>query len=882
MLKRFFSFSRAALDRSSFERDMDDELRFHLETRTAHFVAQGLSPEDAARRARLEFGNPAAWQEHCRDARGLRLLGELRADLGYALHGFRRHPLLSATVVLTLTLGIGVSSGVFTLLSALVLRPPVENDLASFVDVHTSYTGNRGRVGPFAQASPEEYFALRDRLQTIRALAGHGQFNALLGAENGASVRMLLVTCNFFDVYGPGRAALGRLLQVRDCESADPVIVLTDGTWRTRFGADPNIIGRVISIKSVPLTVVGVAPRSPAALQNTGAWLPYTLRPRVTTGADPVRMTAGHYPHDRWLELAGRLAAGATREQAQAEASVVAAQQDRLHPGQLSAALVTDGVPIHGPGARANLVPLLMLVMSALTGLVLIACANVATLLLCRADSRQQEIAIRMSLGAGRSRLLRMLLTETLLLAACAGAASLYLASTVPVMLLAWLVEGTPELSLAPDWRVFAYLATAVGFGGIVAGLAPALESMRVDVLESLKGRRSLAGGAVPGSRLRACLVGTQVALSFVMLVGAALFVVTHYQIVTREASLETYQVLMPRVLKLGAAGPPAAATPAALRLALEGLAGTQTVVFAGTAPGFGSPKVEIARADGTAQAVYSNEISPGFFQALDIPIVRGRAINQRDRPCSIGACAVVVSEALARQLLPSGDPIGRRLQSRTGTIFEVVGVARDTTMQEAGRADPPLIYLPWVPDGQPYQALVRFTGNGGRFARAATETLRARFPGALVDAHTLRWTIDQWLDAYGKVEGLVVALGVTSTAMAVMGVFGVVSFAASRREHELGVRIALGAKARDIYATVIGVGLRPVVGGLSAGALLAVLTAIGFERTLAKLRFTVSPLNAVTYGSAALVLLGVIVIALLVPARRAASVSPLTALKAE
>jgi predicted permease len=861
---------------------MDDELRFHLESRTAHFVKQGLPLEDATRRARLEFGNPVAWQERCRDARGLRLLGELRTDLRYALHGFRRHPLLSATVILTLTLGIGVSSGVFTLLSALVLRPPVEKDPASFVAVHTSYTGNPGRVGPFAQASPEEYFALRDRLQTIRALAGHGQFNAWVGAEYGASVRMLLVTCNFFDVYGLERAALGRLLQARDCEAEDPVIVLTDSTWRTRFSADPNIIGRVISIKSVPVTIVGVAPPSPAALQGTGAWLPYTLRPRVTTGPDPVRMTAGHYPHDRWLELAGRLAAGATREQAQAEASVIAAQQDRLHPGQVSAALVTDGVLIHEPGARTNIVPLFVLVMGALTGLVLIACANVATLLLCRADSRQQEIAVRLSLGAGRGRLLRMLLTETLVLAACAGAASVYLASTVPVMLLAWLVDGTPEFSLAPDWRVFTYLATAVGFGGIVAGFAPALESMRVDVLESLKGRRSLAGGTVSGSRLRACLVGTQVALSFVMLVGAALFVVTHYQIVTREAGLETYQVLMPRVSKLGAAGPPAAATPAALRLALEGLAGTRTVVFAGTAPGFGSPKVEIARSDGTAQAVYSNEISPGFFQALDIPIGRGRAIDQRDRPCSIGACAVVVSEALARQLLPPGDPIGRTLQSPTGAILQVVGVARDTSMQEIGRADAPMVYLPWNPDGRTYQPLVRFTGAGGRFARAATDALRARFPGALVDAHTLRWTIDLWLDEIGKIEGLVVALGLTSTALAVMGVFGVVSFAASRREHELGVRIALGARARDIYSTVIGVGIRPVTVGLMFGVALAMLTAIGFARTLAKLKFTVSPLNPATYAAAALLLLAVIVIALLVPARRAAAVSPLTALKAE
>jgi ABC-type antimicrobial peptide transport system permease subunit len=186
------------------------------------------------------------------------------------------------------------------------------------------------------------------------------------------------------------------------------------------------------------------------------------------------------------------------------------------------------------------------------------------------------------------------------------------------------------------------------------------------------------------------------------------------------------------------------------------------------------------------------------------------------------------------------------------------------------------------VPDGRPYQALVRFSGDGGRFARDVTDTLRARFPDALVDTHTLRWTIDLWLEEIGKIEGLVVALGVTATGLAVMGVFGVVSFAASRREHELGVRIALGARSRDIFATVIGVGIRPVAAGLLCGTALALMTAAGFARVLEKLKFAVSPSDPVTYASAAVLLVAVIVLALLVPARRAASVSPLTALKAE
>jgi predicted permease len=881
MWARARSLWRALRHRSSFERGMDEEVRFHLEMRAAHFVSRGLSPEDAARQARLEFGNPAAWQEHCRDARGLRLLGELRTDLRYALHGFRRHPLLSATVVLTLTVGIGLSTGVFTLLSALFLRPPVVNDPASFVGVHTTYTGHRDRVGPFAQASAEEYFGLRDGLQTIRPLAGHGQFNAWLGTEDGASVRVLLVTCNFFDVYGLQRAALGRLLQARDCDAADPVIVLTDGTWRTRFGADPNIIGRVISIKNVAVTIVGVAPRSPAALQSTAAWVPYTLRPRVTTGTDPLRMTAGHYPHDRWLNLAGRLSTGATREQAQAEVSVIAAQQDRLHPGQVSAALVTDGALIHAPGAGNHVMALMLLVMGALSGLVCIACANVATLLLSRADSRQQEIAIRLSLGAGRARLLRMLLTETLMLAACAGIASLYIATTVPDILLTWLVDGTAEFSLAPDWRVFAYLATVVGFGGLVAGLTPALESMRVDVLESLKGRRSMLG-ALGGSRLRDALIATQIAISFVLLVGAALFIVTHYRTVTREAGLETSHVLMPRVMYRAGTAPPAPPGPPELKTLLEGLPGVRRVAFAAAAPVFGGSRVDLVLGDATPLRVDSNEVSPGFFEAVDIPILRGRTLDARDLPCARGVCPVVVSQALARRLSPDADAVGRKVPADSGTTFEIVGVAADTSVMQAGVADPPRMYQPWVPDGRPYQALVRFTGSGDRLADSAGAALRMRFPGATVDVHTLRWPIEQWIDEAGRIETLVIALGLTAGALAVMGVFGVVSFAVSRRTRELGVRLALGARPRNIYATVAAAGLRPAAVGLLCGIALGLGTAVASARILRKLQFAVSPLNPLLYAGAGLLLALVILAALSIPARRAASVSPLTALKTE
>ena len=505
---RLRSLWRVLRRRAAFERDMDDELRFHLESRTADLIRRGLAPDEAARRARLEFGNPAAFADACREARRIHLVDDLRGDLRFAVRGLARHPLLSAIVVLTLTLGIGVSSGVFNLFSAATLRPVIDADPASFLRLYTTDTGDRTRVGPFGRASADEYVALRDRMRSVRALSAYGEITASVGDGGATSARLLLASCNFFEVYGPPRAALGRLLQARDCDAAEPVVVLSDSLWRAEFGADPAVVGRLVSITSVSagngiaVTVVGVAPRTAAALRNSSGWMPYTLRPKLTGGSDPRRSSDGGDPRDRWLDIAGRLAPGATRAQAGAEAAVIAAQEDRLHTGQRTAMLVTDGALVHDPGVRANVLGLVTLVMGALSGLVLIACANVATLLLSRAEARQQEIAVRLSLGAGRARLLRMLLTETLLLAVCAGGAGIYVTRVTPVLLIRWLADAAPEYSVAPDWRVFAYLAATVCLAGILAGLAPALESMRVDVLESLKGRRSILTGAT-GGRLR-------------------------------------------------------------------------------------------------------------------------------------------------------------------------------------------------------------------------------------------------------------------------------------------------------------------------------------------------------------------------------------------
>src|SRR3954469_6488414 len=462
----------------------------------------------------------------------------------------------------------------------------------------------------------------------------------------------------------------------------------------------------------------------------------------------------------------------------------------------------------------------------------------------------------------------------------CAGGASYFVARAVPEILLHWVTERPPWFPTAPDWRVFAYLSASVALAGVAAGLAPAAESLRADILTSLKGQRSMAG-ATPRPRMHAVLVAGQVALGFILLSGAMLFLGTHYQTVTREVGYESRQVLIPRVSYSRVPGAPSGPRPADLRAVLSALPGTVSVAFAATAPGFGGARIEVARPGELPISAQSNEVSPGFFSAIALPIVRGRALEEQDR-CDSARCAAVITEALAARLFPGRDAIGGALQTRDRTELRMVGVAADPPGRAGGRPDPPVVYIPWHDDGRAYQALVRFSGDAPSFAERAGAALRQRYAGSVVDTHTLRWPLDNWLNEVGGIEQLIVALGIAAAALAALGVFGVVSFAVSRREQEFGIRIALGATRAQIYAAVIQAGSRPVVIGLALGILVALLTAVAFTRVLGALQFTLSPLDPRIYTAAALPLAIVIAVALLIPARRATSVDPLRALKYE
>src|SRR5262245_453540 len=439
-------------------------------------------------------------------------------DLRFSVRSLRRHALLSTVVIATLTLGVGFSAGVFTLINANYLRARVDKDYDSFAQVYSVYTQDPTRSGRTGRTTLEDYLAFRDRAKSLGKLAAYARIEAPLEIDDPAETYALLVTSNFFSLYDLERPIMGRLLEPADCSEARPVVVLSDRLWRDRFASDSQIIGKVIHFNGQPVTVVGVAPEFAGMVDHSKAWLPYTLETYLKLGANLLKPGEA-----AWLNVVGRLNPGFSHEQATAELRLLASQQDRLHPGRNSTHIVTDGSSIQTPEFRNRAIWIVGLIIGVLTILVLVICTNVTTLLLARAAARRQEIAVRLALGAGRMRLVRMLMTETLLLSSIAGLASLYFTYHLPGALMNWLSDNGADnlyvdFSLAPDWRVFGYLMFVTLFAATLAGLAPTFQSLKVNLSDSLKGRQSMLGGY---SWLRGILIGAQVALSFVLLFGA-------------------------------------------------------------------------------------------------------------------------------------------------------------------------------------------------------------------------------------------------------------------------------------------------------------------------------------------------------------------------
>jgi predicted permease len=746
------------------------------------------------------------------------------------------------------------------------------------------YTGDQVRPVLDQSLSTEDFHAIQSSVRSLENVAAWGIGRGSIGQDDPSQWLIMPVTCNFFSLYGLDRPKMGRLFRASECASQGeaPVAVISEELWRDRFASDPQIIGATIRLNHNSYSIVGVTPaRFAGQLRGPGVWVPYTMQAGFLGGHDFFRERS--VP---WLMVEGRLKPGQTRSSVAAELTVIEHQQDQLKPGRNTAIAVTDGSFIQEPGqATLWLAPL---VIGALLLILLLACTNVTTLLLSRAAARQHEIAIRLSLGASRKRLLRMLITESLILAIAAGAISAWIAAQVPSTL-ENLIPGMPHYPLRPDLVVFAYLTAITLLAGIVAGMAPAAESLKVDLTASLKGQQGLFGGT--RSRSRGFLVGAQVAMSLVLLAGAGLFVRAEMTVFSRNPGFETHQVFQ---FGLRTPVPPYTATSAAaffhtFEQRLREIPGVRSVAFASATPYSsdegGGPSEEIlvpGQAKGGGVRVGVNVVSPEFFETLAMPIVHGRAFRHGEASVKGVAEPIVISEATARRIWPGKDPLGQLVSDDAGDALEVVGIVRDVKSQRFGTVDGPLLYALRDQRGYGDSILVRFEGDARPVQAAIRALAHGMDPEMMPRIETLQSSMDNFADIFWKAAKIVLGLGVVALLLAVVGIYGVVAFAVDRRSREIGIRMALGATRGEILRSVIFSGVRPIVIGLGVGMVLA----IGGAEVLAQaLRATPVGLNVSdpsAYVAVSVILVVTAIAAMFVPAFRASRADPMRALRQE
>ncbi len=629
------------------ESRLDRELRFHVEEQVRDYMARGMSEAEARRRVRLDFGGLEQIKDECRDVRRFAWTADLWMDLRYGLRQLARTPLLAGSVIVMLTFGLGFSSSVFSFLNAEAFRAHVPQP-GSFLTVDATYRIDGETRRDSGPVSLDDFKALRGAaagLATLTAFADAAP--AWLDRGDSIPVMPRMVTCNYFAVYGLERPLVGRAFQPADCtDSGSPaIVVLSERIWRDHFDADPAIVGKAAYLGRQAFTITGVVPGSFAgSIRGGGVLIPYTARSLLPP--EPGR--TGEEP---WLRIAGRLEAGHSRGELQAALQVTAARQDRLHPGRATRLDVTNGSTLARSNSRqrGSLSFILAASLLVLGGV----CINVALLLLSRAGIRRREVAVRLSLGASQMRLMRMLLAESLLLAVIAGALGAWITTWLPLKLYTHIAGVVPNYSMAPDWLSFVWLAGITVLTAVLAGVSPGLESLKIDLASAMKGSGGVAAGASSQSRLRSLLMGTQAAVSIVLLLMAAIVADSATRLSPIDERLNTPQVLLTMLPPSKADRPAAFLRDFGERL--RAIPRLKSVAFADHVQQSEIGYVKLPGTPGAPQEpVTGRLVSPDYFATIRLPILHGRTFVARDI-----SRAAIVSAALAEKLWPGRDPLG-------------------------------------------------------------------------------------------------------------------------------------------------------------------------------------------------------------------------------
>jgi predicted permease len=873
----------SALHRKKMEREMEDELRFHVARYVEDLVRSGILQEQAIRMARIEFGAAETVKDECRQALGLRAWDELRQDLQYSTRMLRKHPGFAAIAILNLALGIGVNSTVFSIINRILLRPLPVSHPAELVMLNMAKGPNI--VPTF---SYPDYQDLRDRSRTFSGLAAYRFVPMSLRAGDSNSLLWgYLVSGNYFQMLGVD-ASLGRTITPADDTglSAHPVIVLSDACWQRRFGGALDIAGRTVKINGIDYRIVGVAPR-----RFTGTELFYT--PEVYV---PMSMARQIEPAYDWIErrqsgtisLLGRLRPGVQPSRAESELDSMAAELGRQYP-------ITDGgmrIRLSPPGLagsfmRGRVIAFTRVFLGVTALVLLIACVNLAGLLLARASDRRRECAVRLGLGAGRQRLIRQMLIENLALSSLGGAAGLAVAVWLTGAVAAWRPPaGFPlDLSAGMDGTVVAFTFVTSLLAAPVFGLVPALQATRGDLAPAVKN-----GGN--GNRLRWGLldgmVAAQVTLSVVLLAGSALV------LRSLRNALEVHLGFEPQggavvAFDLGLHGYDKARGRDFQRhlLAKVGnLPGVQAVGLADRLPlGLDSSRYETyidgqpAPKPGEAPLVCGYDASPGFFRAMGTTLLAGRDFEARDGTAK-GRLAIV-NQAFADRLLPGEQPLGHRFRfMRGGEPREIIGVVETGKQFSLGEGPEPAV---WELFDQDYSAKVTVVARSTLPDDQLLVLLRSAVldldPGlAFYQASTLTDHLRLPLFPARVAASALAVFGALALLLAAIGVYGLMAYAVARRTREIGIRVALGARQSDVLRIVVRRAGFLLATGLTLGV--AAATAVG--PWYAAILYNTSPRDPVTLLIAVGLILLTGLCTCLLPARRALKIVPASALREE
>ncbi|MCA1615741.1 MAG: ABC transporter permease [Acidobacteria bacterium] len=885
MLDKLTRRLRALLRRPKVEHDLDEELRFHLSKEIEQNAIRGMGAAEARRAALVKFGGVEKFKEECRDARGVRPLEDLWQDLRYGLRRLAQSPGFSLVAVLSLALGIGANTAIFSLVNAALLRPlPVERP-GRIVSLANA-AGSRG----FPAFSYPNYKDFRDRSSEVFDGLYAYRFAPLSVSHDGASERLwgYVVTGNYFEVLGV-KASLGRVLTPEDdrLPGAYPVTVMSYEGWRRRFGADPSVVGKTLIVNGRSFTVVGVLPPGfygTEIIADPELWFPVSMQAEIEVGNNWLDKRAVEN-----LLIQGRLKPGVGADQAQAALNAVALQLEREFPDINEGNRVTLSPPGFISGMiRGAVLGFTGLLMAVVAFVLLLACVNLANLLLARGAERRKEIAMRLALGASRLRIVRQLMAESMLLAAGGGAVGTLLAYWL-VRLAAGFkppVDVPLAIDLRLDYRVMVFTCLVSLLTGVLFGLLPAWQATKVELLPALKDESS--SGGFRRSRLKSGLVALQVALSLVLLVGGGLML----RALRRAQALE-----------LGFN--PQGAVEASFDLRLQGydegrgrefqrrllervreLPGVHAAGLVDLAPvdlHFSRDSVYVEgrapeRVARTPRAMTSRA-GPGYFRAMSTRLVRGRDFTERDDERSLPVA--IVNETFARRFWPGEDPLGRRfrLGGPESPLLEVVGVVEDG--KYAGLSEEPQGYVV-RPLAQAYTGtntvILRTERDAKELLAAVVGEMRQLDPHLPVSGKPLEERLAMPLLPVRVAATLLGGFGLLALALAAIGIYGVMSYAVSRRTREIGIRMALGAQASNVLRLTIRQGMTPVLAGVGAG----LAAALGLTRLARSLLFGVSAADPLTYAGVAALLTTVALLACYVPARRATKVDPLVALRSE